>query len=521
MAITKGQAASWIAHWQQQAGGKRPFFAQLLLLILINGIVGYNAITHHPLIGYDAHDHIAYLLTMSEGHFPTPLGILPNSDPRKVHRADGLPIRIEDSWFDLLRGESSEFFSPPLPYALPALLLRLNWLTIWHTLRFGLLLNVLLSLGSTFTLVALTRQLYPQRPWLPAATLALFGLLPVYYKTFAFIRGEPYVFFFGLLLTLMVVRQQRAQTSSVRQAVALGVLLGLGILSRQWAFFFFPVVGAGYLLLWWQQVRSRPTQGWRGYLRPVLWHGVLTAVIAILVGGWFYLYLYDRYGSLTAFNREPDETFGLTNQPLDFYFGSGEGLLFTDPVRPNFSNHLLPKFYSEMWGDHESYFLVMGWNGIKEKYYPGFMLLNKLEKPQLPEGFVTNRAEMGAFLGWVNRLALLPTAVFLAGMAWTTAVNLRWLWRKLPAPAPAALFPWLAVVTSVAGYLWFLIQYPNPERGDTIKATYLLHIFPFVALLTAVWLTHLPHRRLVWLLWAALAAVALLISPTFFTHYPV
>lgn len=504
----------------QAAGGKRPFFTQLLLLILINTIILYNALTHHPLIGYDAHDHIAYLLTMSDGHFPTPLGILPDGDPRKVHREDGLPIHIQDDWYNLLRGESSEFFSPPLPYALPALLLKLNWLTMGQTLRFALLLNLLLSLGSTLTLVALTRQLYPQRPWLPATTLALLAFLPVYYKTFAFIRGEPYVFFFGLQLMLLVAKQQQAQTSSARQAVTLGVLLGLGILSRQWAFFFFPVVGASYLWLWWQTGYGKGN-GWQlpPLLSPAIRHGVVTAVIAILIGGWFYLYLHNRYGSITAFNREPTAGFGLTNQPLDFYFGLGDGLLFTDPVRPNFSNHLLPKFYSEMWGDHESYFLIMGWNDLKEKYYPGFMLLKKLEKPALPEGFVTNRAEMGAFLGWVNRLALLPTAVFLAGMGWATAVNLRWLWQKRP--APPELFPWLAVAVSAAGYLWFLIQYPNPERGDTIKATYLLHIFPFVVLLTAVWLHQLPHRRLIQLLTLALTLIALLISPTFFTHYPV
>jgi hypothetical protein len=35
---------------------------------------------------------------------------------------------------------------------------------------------------------------------------------------------------------------------------------------------------------------------------------------------------------------------------------------------------------------------------------------------------------------------------------------------------------------SVVGYLWFLIRYPSPNKGDTIKATYLLHIMPIVGI---------------------------------------
>jgi F0F1-type ATP synthase membrane subunit a len=38
------------------------------------------------------------------------------------------------------------------------------------------------------------------------------------------------------------------------------------------------------------------------------------------------------------------------------------------------------------------------------------------------------------------------------------------------------------ILSTLIGYLWFLIQYPSPD-GDTIKATYVLQIFPFMALL--------------------------------------
>ena len=41
------------------------------------------------------------------------------------------------------------------------------------------------------------------------------------------------------------------------------------------------------------------------------------------------------------------------------------------------------------------------------------------------------------------------------------------------------------VVVSLVGYMWFVIRYPSLGKGDTIKAIYLLHIFPSLAILGA------------------------------------
>lgn len=479
----------WV--WTQgQKGWRTPSILMLMLLLVAsNSVVFYNAWLHHPLVGYDAHDHVAYLLTVANGRLPT------------AH-------------------DTYEFFSPPLPYALPAAALGLGWLSPYQAMRFALLLNGLLAIGTTVTLVAVARQLNLRHRWLP---LALLSLLPVYYKTNAFIRGEPYVLFFGLLIIYVLLKPPPSTESQhLRRAAGLGVLLGLGILSRQWAFFFVPVVVLHAVLTSRQQQQASPSPrryrlGLVAQWQPLLLRtNGITAVIALLVGGWFYLYLYHSYGTLTAFNRTPASSFALTNQPAHFYTGLGDGYLFTDPVRPRFANQLLPKFYSELWGDHEAYFVVVGRDGRNGRYLPGWKLEKEIEQPWLQ----TNRVEMGTYLGWVNRVALLPTAVLLLGFLFGLQQTAVWLPHLRWQAPPAAVILWLTTAVSIAGYLWFLILYPNLEKGDTIKATYLLHTFPLLALLAASALERLPKWGQ-WVVWVGLGGTAVYLTPLFFTHYPV
>jgi hypothetical protein len=62
---------------------------------------------------------------------------------------------------------------------------------------------------------------------------------------------------------------------------------------------------------------------------------------------------------------------------------------------------------------------------------------------------------------------------------------------------------------------------PNPGNGDTIKATYLLHTYPLIALLTAGMLEviHPRTRAGYGLLWAVIILTFIYLIPTFVTHY--
>jgi hypothetical protein len=51
----------------------------------------------------------------------------------------------------------------------------------------------------------------------------------------------------------------------------------------------------------------------------------------------------------------------------------------------------------------------------------------------------------------------------------------------------------LGVITTLAGYCWFVASYPN-VRLDTVKATYPLQIFPFIAIAAAAMWSALRDR---------------------------
>ena len=499
---------------RQIALGKTGQIAVLALFIFINAFVLSNAIRHDPLIGYDAPDHVAYILTLAEGRLPT-------------------------------LGDTVEFFSPPLPYALPAL--ARYWagtrLEVTAVAKIAQLQNWCISLAAAWLLIKMTQLVRPGRWSFSAAALVWLGILPVYYKTLAFVRGEPWVMLFALLIAWELLRLAVRETAVPRKkdALRIGLWLGLAILSRQWAFLLFPAMGLFLLLLWRQNRVEGETADCadsadfysteirgnsrlfsvRAIDKSFVWAGLIMLATAVLTGGWFYAHLYRGYGSITAFNRAPSAQLSLSNQPPEFYLGTGDGQLFRSPIRPHFANQLWPKFYAELWGDHEGYFLVTAQDRRSDAWLPGWKLDKALAAASYPAWLQTNRAQIGPYLGLVNRIALLPTLFLLTAVIWNGRTLLI-IWRNRANPAD-----WLAalslfiVLFSVGGYLWFLIQYPMPDKGDTIKATYLLHIFPFTAILAANWMEHFRtrHPRLYRAAWVMLLLTAVAAAPLWLTRY--
>ncbi len=234
-----------------------------------------------------------------------------------------------------------------------------------------------------------------------------------------------------------------------------------------------------------------------------------------------------RYGTITAFNRQPAQTFALSNQPAEFYFGlgageSGAGKLFTDPVRSAFPNQLLPVFYSEVWGDYWQYFVVSGFDSRTGEAISGGELERLLaQEPPFP-WLVTNRFQINSYLGRVNLVSLFPTALALAAIFFAVMQIIRELRRAEDTErAKGLLLIMLFVATSLAGYFWFLIMYPNPDKGDTIKATYLLQIFPLIGLLVGILLQAIREKRklIYQMVMLLLIAVWLHNLPAMLTHY--
>ena len=484
--MTPRRWASTMAPWTRRAllgafrVGERVHVPLIVLYVAINGIVLINALLHYPTVGYDAFAHLDYLRGLAQGRLPGPK-------------------------------ETTEYFSPPLAYVVPALFDAVG-LPLRFVAKFSQLLNVVWSLLLTLGLLRLCDLIRPGSRLLKPAALGLLGMLPVYYKTFAFIRPEPLLASLAVWAAYGTVKVFALGHVALPAAMRLGLILGLLLLTRQQAVLWLAgTVLVASLMLW-------RTSADRYRLATA---SLLVLVITLAVGGWFYLHLHRAYGSPAAFNRAP-LPLSLANHPASFYLGLGGGALFRDPVRPSFRREVWPKLYAETLGDHECYFLVFG-RDTRNGIFAMGNLLEKALSAGVPPWMETNRYRINGYLGRVNLVSLAPSALLVAGLV-AGLVSMTRVAAHPSGPGPdraRAVLALLAVV-SILGYLTLLVRYPT-DTGDTVKATYLIHVLPLLAVLAADLLERLYRRapgsgRVVMIL---LAAVAAHNAGTFLTRYGV
>ena len=159
------------------------------------------------------------------------------------------------------------------------------------------------------------------------------------------LRGEPYIIFFLSLLIYQFLKLTKNNfIYSKKDIVLFGITIGFLALSRQWAFLLFP----GFLIVYFYIKNNRSN-----YLKFML----ISFLIGFSISSWFYFDLFFQYGSMTSFNAEP-KSFSFSNQPKSFYTSDIDSLynVFTKPIRPQFSNQLIPILYSDLWGDYWGYF---------------------------------------------------------------------------------------------------------------------------------------------------------------------
>jgi hypothetical protein len=446
----------------------------LLVFVLIQVVMLFDVTLHDPRVGYDAGEHLRYAATLAEGRLPNP-------------------------------SDSSEFFSPPLPYVVPAIFNAAGFELTGLARKAGQFVNLLYSIGVCIFVLKICNLLSPGSFELPFWSLALLAIIPAYYKSFSMVRGEPMLCLFAMASVYYALRAYDRALPRRWDFVVLGVLLGLAVLCRQWAFFIFPAFAIYALTLPAPSFSHRMLN-----LRPL----VLSFVIAAAVGGWFYVSLHERFGKVTAFNQEAHR-WSLAKEPARFYFGLGRDSLFTDPIRPEFSNEFIPTFYAEFWGDWECYFIVYGRNPGSGIYISGFVIAELLRRDPSAEFFDTNRLTIAPWLGLAQGAALIPSMLFFAGFITAMAA----LFGRGLGPRADGLLA-LVILTSMVGYFWFLIGFPTGS-GNTIKATYMLQIIPLLAILGARMLLILRARRpgLYRVFLGLLPVSAALLAPFLFTRY--
>ena len=457
----------------------------VVLFILINLLVSANAILHDPYQGYDAGDHIHYIKTLA--------------DKRTIPTC----------------ADTAQCYIPPLPYMLPAIILATGRINLWQAAKLAQLVNILLSLGLTYYLLKICDLIDSDNLILKLSSLSMLGILPVYYKTYSLIRGEPYLGLLAVFIAYQVLSIFRGRDHNLANLVLLGLAVGLSILARQWGFLVLPAI---FLAVTYAAFKDHSK------FRLAISTMAVCLLTPILLAGWYYYIMYQRYGSLTAWDRPPS-ALSLNAFPLEFYFGTGSGALFTDPIRPNFPNQFPAIFYSDTWGDYSAYFLIFAKDTRTNTFINGKGLESIIRTGQpYPNWLETNRFTFNSYLGQVNLVSLLPSAILIAGLIFGFIHIISSIRNESIGNLDSGwiLFT-LIVMCSLTGYGWYLLRYQNHgQGGDLIKASHMLQVFPFLGLLAGGVLEKLwKWRSGIWItLMIALALIFLHNLPAMVTHYP-
>ncbi len=446
----------------------------IALFCIVNSLVLVNSILHHPKIGYDVTGNINYIQIL-------------------LHRLPG-------------RNDSTEFFSPPLPYFLPSIFdavcnkfvsgapdnlhgIPVIWICRTYDGKFAQALNFFLSVGITLILLMIAEQIEPGNRPFKLSVLTFLALLTVYYKTFSQVRAEPYVAFFAVLSIYLLISILRSNSFNIKYSLSLGVSLGLLVLSRQWGFFLFPAIllFLALVFLW-----NRPAA--INYAKMI----AVGFVVSALVGGWFYVHLFLDYGSFTTFNIKP-QNFSLASLPPDFFRMSGlkDFELFKKPIRPVFDKGFFPIFYSDTWGDYWGYFTYHKENS----------------------GFGNNSATAAPYLGQVNLFSTIPSILLLLGAGFGFLQLFRRNTFFDPGKLALALIVLIALV-SLAGFMWFVISYFSLDPS-VLKAAYIIQFFIALLFPAAAFLEFVrsKSRTGYWAIMAALAIVFVHNAPAMITNF--
>ncbi len=425
-------------------------------------ILIYNILHYAPILGYDAEAHFSYVDYLSR-YLPKEIK-LPSQD------------------------ETREFFNPPIGYLFPsfAQLVCRNIIESNNLLAdcqpvygkatqvFQTILYVITICINLFTLKLVTKS----KNIFNVEYLILISLLAVNYRTISMIRGETYILFFLSLFLLVIQKaENRNYDLSLKQIIYSGVIIACIALSRQWGFLLFvPLI----VLLIYKNTKLNYFKFWSK-----------SASIGALLSSWFYVGLYQNYGSFTAFNME-SKGFSLNNQNLSFYIPNFSQLefLFTKPIRPNLNNQFISILYSDLWGDYWGYFTFTS------------RFLN--------DG--RNQLNIGDYLARVNIVSIITTFIiiifcFLAYKKYKSNfiiqyVNLAW-------------------IVSLVGYLLFTISYPN-TTGDTIKSTYIIQAFHLMVFLASIYFYDLKkvNKKMYTGIIIALIVIYIHNFQSYLSHFP-
>lgn len=398
-----------------------------------------NAILHDPRVGYDAAAHRDYAITLATLKLPT-------------------------------EAQSTEFFSPPLAY-LPAAFALWMKAPLPLVTKAWQLLQVFYAAGIIVHLVWLFDALRGGRIARIAGFASLF-MAAVWWRSFAIIRPEALL---ALLLTAALYQMVRLAKGD-RQAwrfVLAGSLWGAACVTRQWAIF--------ALLASLPACLAAPAKDSRW------WTGTAAAAAAcFLIAAPFYLSMLARYGTLRPFNRPPISESNL-------HWNWNPVAVAKEPFSRGQIDRPLNILYADTFGDYWMYFLARG-RTPNHRFLVGTPLIDTIATAS--HAVPNNVRALTPYLGVVMLVSAPATLVVAAAYVWSVITcSLGIVDRNRPTSSDLVLLV-AAIGGTAIGYGWFVWSYAATANDtDTVKATYLVQIWPLLAALLGIFVEEIYTRK--------------------------
>ena len=157
-------------------------------------------------------------------------------------------------------------------------------------------LSLLMGAGTVLLVYGTGRELFPHRPVLAVGAAALVAFNPMFVFINASVHDDALADLVAAA-TLYVAARLLMRGPTTRRAVALGILAGLGVLTKLTCLLVVPTVG---LALLYCPLANQGRAGWREVVRL----GGIVLGLALFIGGWWFVRNVFLYGEPTGMVRQ-------------------------------------------------------------------------------------------------------------------------------------------------------------------------------------------------------------------------
>ncbi|MCA9972607.1 MAG: DUF2142 domain-containing protein [Anaerolineales bacterium] len=388
-----------------------------LILLLYAGLGSLFAVYTPDWQAPDEPAHYNYVRQLANGRLP----VMAPGD----YDQDYIVEVVFESGFDpryAIEPLSYEDWQPPLYYLL---LTPVFWLTGGSLLALRLA-SLLLGAGVVALAYGAARQLAPGRDWLAGGTAVFVALLPQHLSILAAVNNDALAeLLIAAMLVLLLGIDGWRTARDHRRALLLGVLLGLGFLTKATVYPMAGVIGVALLL--------RYRRDWRDLLRVALW----VSVPALLLGALWWGRNAAVYGGLDVLGKAAHDAV-VVGQPRT-------AALVAEVGAAEAARQFAQTTFRSFWGQ-------FGWMTVP-MLNPGWLY------PLL--GLFTAVALLGLPLAWRQRLAAAgrgQTAVLLALVVFVAGVhlfyNLTYVQHQGRYLFPALVPIGLGVAAGLGGWVW-------------------------------------------------------------------